>query len=154
MREDKPKRQRKIRDLVERRGLGSQDELRRALAEAGFPVAQSTLSRDLHELGMVRMRTADGFRYLPAREVESSGPEAHHARDGGAEVRYIVANESAVIIRTRQGHAKAVAVELDRMQVKRVLGTVAGDDTILVIPASVRSTKALVKELEKLYGID
>jgi transcriptional regulator of arginine metabolism len=148
----KARRQQAILELVRSRPVASQEELAQRLGTHGHTVAQSTLSRDLKELRVFRVPVGGGYRYLPAGE-ESAAPPMPPALGGvaAAEVVAVDANEVAVVVRTQVGHAQGVAVYLDGLRLPEVLATLAGDDTILVLPASTRRTTALKRRLRELF---
>jgi transcriptional regulator of arginine metabolism len=151
---EKVRRQHRIRELVERRRVTSQDELGKLLASRGHAVTQSTLSRDLRELGIVRAPTGAGYRYVLS-DRDSAPPAAEASRSAVArELRSVVNNESVIVVRTRVGRAPGVAAQLDELYLDDVLGTVAGDDTILVIPKTTKKIRALRRELAALFGLD
>lgn len=119
-------RQGQILKLVRGRRLSTQEELARALKETGIDATQVTLSRDIRELGLVK--TADGYRELPS---ESSGTQFDAlASEFLQDVRLA---QNQVVLKTAPGHASSVAVALDDAEWPEVVGTIAGDDTILVI---------------------
>ncbi len=138
----------RIRELLSRQVIGRQEELARALEEEGFKVTQATLSRDLQEMGIVRVRTADGFRYV----VPTEGSQERLRRIVQLEVTSIQSNEHLIVVKTLSGHAQAVAVYLDQLENAGILGTVAGDDTILVVPASVRNTAEVLERIRRVLG--
>lgn len=150
----KQRRHQAILELVRGQPLGSQDELRRALAGRGQRVTQSTLSRDLKELRIARVPEEDGYRYVAARDKEKL--RTNDALDIGgitaAEVVAVEANEVTVVLRTRVGRAQGVAVYLDRHRPAGVLATVAGDDTVLVVPESIEGVEDLTARLARLFG--
>ncbi len=148
------RRQQAILELVRSRAVASQDELARGLRKRGHAVAQSTLSRDLKELRVFRVPVAEGYRYLPAGE-ESAAPTTLPALGGvaAAEVIGVDRNEVAAIVRTQVGRAQGVAVYLDGLQLAEALATIAGDDTILVLPTSTRKTAALERRLRELFHL-
>lgn len=150
----KRRRQRAILELVQARPFGSQEALGEALADRGHEVTQSTLSRDLKELRIARVPGRDGYRYVPARDYER--PSAAGTYDvgdlAGAEVLEVAANEVTVVLRTRIGRAQGVAVFLDRTRPEGVLATVAGDDTVLVVPESIHEVDAVATRLAELFG--
>ena len=150
----KARRQRAILDLVRSRPVASQQELARGLGRRGHAVAQSTLSRDLKELRILRVPVADGYRYMPAGE-EPAAPTTPPALGGvaAAEVVAVDGNEVAAIVRTQVGRAQGVAVYLDGLRLPEALATLAGDDTILVVPTSTRKTAALCRRLRRLFGL-
>jgi transcriptional regulator of arginine metabolism len=123
-----------IRELVGHSLVSNQDELRRKLRRRGFEVTQATLSRDIHEL---RLSKGPGGYSLP----NGNGASAANADDGppsvaemiegfGLEVRQAM---NQVVVRTTMGGAQPVAAALDRASWPEVVGTIAGDDTVLVI---------------------
>ncbi|MBI2763379.1 MAG: arginine repressor [Chloroflexi bacterium] len=127
-------RHRSIRDLVDQRTIRTQQELAAALRERGFRTTQATISRDVAELGLVKVTRAGTPAYaLPPRlvEAETSGEDRLRRllRDLPAEI-----HESGLIlvVRTLPGSAHAIAAALDRARWPEVAGSVAGDDTVFV----------------------
>lgn len=161
-RSDRARRHRAIRDLVRTTDVASQDELVDALAERDVHVTQSTLSRDLKELRITRVPTDDGYRYVDpeASSGAAAAPELVPAdRErlrslAPLEVVGIDHNETAIVIRTLVGRAQGVGVFLDRAGLDDILGTIAGDDTILVLPRSTQRTRALRDRLAALFDLD
>lgn len=128
----------RITELVESRSVHSQTELGRLLADAGVAVTQATLSRDLDELGAVKVRTGDGMAYaLPAENAPRGGtPEAVDTRLARLLEELLVSAEATgafVVLRTPPGGAHLLGSALDRAGLPEVAGTVAGDDTVLLI---------------------
>lgn len=146
----KGRRQAAIRDIVEHEAVRSQEQLRQRLAERGFLVTQATLSRDVKDLGLVK-RSADGA-YQPAG-VEAAAPERALVALGHAAAEFLVRAEPVqqlVVLRTGAGQAQPLALSIDRARLAEVVGTIAGDDTILVIARDPKSALALVRRLESL----
>jgi transcriptional regulator of arginine metabolism len=142
-----------VLELVGRQALHSQEELRLALRRMGVRVAQATLSRDIRDLGLGKA----GGRYVvpePAGTVLS--PEAApHAKDvlSRTLAEHLVSAESAgpvIVLKTAPGKAHATAVEIDRARWKGLLGTVAGDDTIVGIARSPLAAKAILHRVRGL----
>ena len=157
---EKLRRQRAIRAVIGEHPVASQQDLSRLLARRGFDVAQGTLSRDLKELRILRVPAGDGYRYREAGDaLDASGESARGAHAGrlrsvaALEVTAVDANETCVVVRTLAGRAQGVAVVLDALAVEDVLATVAGDDTILVIPSSVKRTSRLATRLSEAFGL-
>ncbi|HXJ38076.1 MAG TPA: hypothetical protein VNH18_02290 [Bryobacteraceae bacterium] len=119
-------RQGQIIQLIRSRAIFTQDELARALREVGLEATQVTLSRDIRELGLVK--TIDGYR-----ELHRETPNAQLSSLAGEFLRDVRRAMNQVVLRTAPGHASSVAVALDGERWPEVLGTIAGDDTILVI---------------------
>jgi transcriptional regulator of arginine metabolism len=151
---DKRKRQAAILDLVEDRPVGSQEELRGFLRERGWDVTQSTLSRDLRELRLARVPTPDGVRYAVAEGSSGAAagrpaldvllPQLLTRVDGVGEL---------IVLRTVPGGAQPIASALDGESWPDVLGTVGGDDTILVVCRSSTARERIERRLRKLADI-
>lgn len=137
---NKHARQLKIREILQQHHVGNQHDLLQLLRDSGTAVAQATLSRDCAELGIIRARINGNYR------MTSPDDNAGRIIKGlvGIEVLGINANETTVIIRTLPGRAHGVGSYLDQLRSPLVLGTIAGDDTVLVIPSSVLNISALI----------
>lgn len=143
---NKRERQGTIRELIVARPVSSQEELRRLLLQRGWDVTQSTLSRDLREMRVARVPEANGARYSITDGVEDPGrpgletllPSVFTRVDGVGEL---------VVLRTVPGGAQSVAVALDAEDWPDVLGTIAGDDTILIVCRSSGARERLVRRL-------
>jgi transcriptional regulator of arginine metabolism len=148
----KPERQRLIASVVGRRRVGSQHELRAALEAAGCEVTQATISRDIRELGLEKTRDVLGRpRYvLPERGRRRSDPRETLAAVLGQFGRSVVAAENLVVVHSELGSAPAIARALDRVEHASVVGTLAGDDTCLVVTADAGEAKAVADELTAL----
>ncbi len=133
-----------IKEIVSDKSVANQDELRLELKKRGFIVTQATLSRDLRELGIGRGMSEKGMRYTlqPASEARILRPLV------GAEVVSIHANESVIVVRTLPGCANTVGEFLDTQNNPGIIGTLAGDNTLLVIPESQKKTKELLTFLK------
>jgi transcriptional regulator of arginine metabolism len=144
----KARRQATLLELVDREPLHSQEELRRRLHQRGFEATQATISRDIKELGLVK-RAGDGAYQRPG--VDAANPEtAIPALERAAAefLRRVDRVQQLVVIRTGPGQAQPIALALDRAQLAEVVGTIAGDDTILVVARGARGAAALVKRLK------
>lgn len=144
----KSDRQKLVASLVERMRLGTQQELLDALDGAGCQVTQATVSRDIRELALEKVRDPLGrMRYvLPNRERRIDPRETLRAllTQFG---RGAVAAQNVVVVQAEIGSAPAIARALDRLVHPLVIGTIAGDDTCLVITADARRARALAREL-------
>jgi transcriptional regulator of arginine metabolism len=154
---EKTRRQREILDLIKTETIESQDALQAALKRRGVTTTQATLSRDLNELRVTRIPTGRGYRYAPVA-ADGVGPAAPYAgkelRSAAAlEVTGIDANEVCVIVRTLVGRAQGVAVYIDGLGMQNILGTIAGDDTILIVPRHVKRTESVKKHLAETFGL-
>ncbi|MBI3587529.1 MAG: arginine repressor [Ignavibacteriales bacterium] len=130
---NKQSRQFAIKQIITHQAIGSQEELCNALLKANFEVTQATLSRDLKELGIARVNTPEGIRYILHTESE----ERRLTPFIGYEIEDMYANESLVVVKTLPGRAQGVAEIIDSLHHPLILGTLAGDNTIFVTPASV-----------------
>ena len=149
----KARRQAAILDIVGRDPVRSQEQLRQRLFTQGFDVTQATLSRDIKELGLMK-RAADGA-YQPAPDDDPSTPATDVARHNlqRALVDYLAGIEQSqqlLVLRTGPGEAQPLALAIDRAKLADVLGTIAGDDTILVISRDHRAARTLVQQFEGL----
>ncbi len=139
-------RQGQILKIIRNREIYTQDELARELAHVGIPATQVTLSRDMRELGLVK--TPEGYRQLPA---ERTGPEL--ADVANEYLRDIRVAQNLVVLRTSPGNANSLAIAIDREELDEVVGTVAGDDTVLVIaPDNVTALRFQQRMLEAISG--
>ena len=150
---DKRRRRETIRELIDRDPPANQRELVEELAARGMEVDQSTVSRDLRELGVVRMRGRDG-RLVYGFPGERSGPVAEGELRRGLRdlVMNIEASGNMLILRTPPGNAQALAAILDRTRLAEVAGTVAGDDTILVVVREGYEARELADEFSRMAG--
>ncbi len=152
----KAQRQHRIAKLIEARGVTSQAQLVELLAEAGIVATQATVSRDLEELGAVkvRVRGGDAAYAIPEQPVEPRGHTDHLRRVMGEWVVEVESSHNLVLLRTPPGSAHVVASALDRTGLSGMIGTVAGDDTLLVVAAETTSGSALAAQLRELAGLD
>jgi transcriptional regulator of arginine metabolism len=119
-------RQGQILKVIRSKEVYTQDELARELTQVGIQTTQVTLSRDMRELGLVK--TAEGYRQLQA---ETPGPDlAAAANEYLLDIRVA---QNLVVLRTSPGNANSLAIAVDREELDEVVGTIAGDDTVLVI---------------------
>ena len=140
----KQKRQFAIREILEAQHISSHEELALALRQAGFPTTtQTTVSRDLAEMGIGRLVTPKGPRYM----IDSHTDDTRIRALMSYEVTSIQQNESMIVIKTLAGRAQGVAELIDSMHSPHILGTIAGDNTIFIAPKSIREIARLVCEL-------
>jgi transcriptional regulator of arginine metabolism len=139
-------RQALILELIESRPVASQEDLRRLLRLRGWDVTQSTLSRDVHELRLARVPTGDGVQYARA---DSAGDEVRPSLE--ALLPQLVMSVDGVsellVVRTTPGSAQTVAKALDTSHLADVIGTIAGDDTILIVCRSAAARERLERRL-------
>jgi transcriptional regulator of arginine metabolism len=147
----KTRRQALILTIIREKAIETQEELGKALKEEGVKVTQATLSRDIKELGLIKIPTPAGhYRYsLPTDQSFSDVLERAELMFKNS-VTSIDYSENLIIIKTTTGTAQGVAAALDDLDWKEVMGTIAGDDSILVI---VRKKQQVEKVLNGLYKL-
>jgi transcriptional regulator of arginine metabolism len=146
---NKKARHQAILEIVESVSVSSQEELRRLLLERGLDVTQSTLSRDLRELRLARLPTADGVRYAlpetasedPRTSIEAILPQFFSSIDGVGEL---------LVLKTIPGGAQPIAEAIDGQEWTDVLGTIGGENTILIICRSKEARERLEQRLLQL----
>ena len=144
----KSRRQAVLLEVVDREALNSQEELRRRLRQQGFDATQATISRDIAELGLVK-RAGDGAYQRPG--MEATSPELARTtleRAASSFLRRVERVQQLIVLRTGRGQAQALAEALDRAQLSEAVGTIAGDDTVLIIARDSRRAAALARRLE------
>ncbi len=148
----KTRRHTKILELISEYQVDTQEELLRRLKDAGFDVTQATVSRDIKELRLVKILSADGkYRYAnnqePSRDI--SGIFYSLFEDSAIDVDNAM---NLVVITCLTGMANAVCAALDGLRWEKVVGTVAGDDTVLVITKTPETALELKEDLKKLIS--
>jgi transcriptional regulator of arginine metabolism len=135
----------RILELVTREPMVTQDEMVRRLSQQGLKVTQATLSRDIKELGLVK--SADGYAAPGAMEDAAPTPSLSHLlREFVVDVREA---QNLLVLKTPPGSAQPVARALDTESWPELVGTIAGDDTILLISSSAKSCRQLGKRIRE-----
>ena len=153
-------RQARIRELIDGHTVTSQSHLAALLAEDGVDVTQATLSRDLEELGAVKLRGADGApatyvlppENAPLRPAQADATPARLARMLGDLLTGAEGSANLAVLRTPPGAAQFLASALDKVALPDVLGTIAGDDTLLVVAREPDGGPALADRFRALAG--
>ena len=140
-----------LRMIISSREMGSQDELLTALQQEGFKLTQATLSRDLKQMQVAKIATRDeGYVYvMPDVAATIKGGIAPHFIPPYS-MKGIVSIECSsvlIVIKTKPGYASSIAYDIDMAELKEVMGTIAGDDTILVIPRGGYTTTQVAESL-------
>ena len=135
----KRERQKRILNLIRAKRIGTQEELRAELERSGVPATQSSVSRDLDELGVVKNH---GFYALP----QANGDAARGL------VSLDIAGDVLVIAKCLPGRASAVAVEIDDAAIAEIVGTLAGEDTIFIATHDQKSQRAVMKKIWEMFG--
>ncbi len=144
-------RQRLIEELVESEFISTQSELADHLASRGVRVTQATISRDVNELRLVRLPAGDGqhrYRSTPlAAQEDVLGEPKQRFR---LFVRDIDRGENIIIVNTDEGHATGIAYVIDKLERDEIIGSLAGQNTIMIITRGTREAEAILEELEGL----
>jgi transcriptional regulator of arginine metabolism len=140
---EKQRRHLTIKQILASRTITTQSELASAMRKEGFKTTQATLSRDMKELGIAWVYTPSGAKYMLSPEQE----EERLTTLIGFEIEKIEANESIVVIKTLPGRAQGVAEIIDHLHLPSVLGTLAGDNTVFILPRSVKKIKETITAL-------
>ena len=146
----KSERQAKILDLIVKKEIGTQEELTVELEKAGFVATQATISRDIREMKLTKVAMSDGkLRYVAYRKTEEDLMEKYTRifKDGFISMDNA---QNTLVIRTVSGMAMAVAAALDHMELPEIVGSIAGDDTIMCAVRSVDDTIAVMERLRKV----
>ena len=137
-----------ILDLIERERITSQEMLRQRLCAAGVEVTQATLSRDLKELGVVKRASDGAYQRLSVPAFPVVDALGQLQRTTSEFLKRADRTDQLVVLRTDPGQAALLALALDRAALAEVLGTIAGDDTTLVICRDAAAAQSLVRRLE------
>ncbi len=151
----KAQRQHRIAVLLAENSVTSQTQLVDLLDEGGVGATQATVSRDLDELGAIKVRIPGGHTVyaIPEHPVDRIAPEEHLRRVLGDWVADVGFSANLVVLRTPPGSAHVVASALDRSGSSEILGTVAGDDTVVAIAAEGTTGETLAAQLSELAGL-
>jgi transcriptional regulator of arginine metabolism len=146
-------RDRRIIEIIGRRPVTTQAELVAALRAAGVEVTQATVSRDIKRLGLIKVPGRDGHYRYQAAPTDLPPPTELQARLRRAVTDYVTdvdAGSGLVVVKTATGSAGTVAEAIDEMAWSEVVGTVAGDNTILVVPRRASQRAAIIRRIRSL----
>ncbi len=148
----KTERQNKILDLIVKKEIGTQEELLDELNKAGYHVTQATVSRDIREMNLTKVALSDGkLRYVAYRKTEEDLSEKYNRIFKDAFLSMDNAM-NMLVIRTVSGMAMAVAAALDDMEFPEIVGSIAGDDTVMCAVRSVEDTVVVMRKLEDILN--
>lgn len=149
----KEQRQRLIAELVENEFISTQAEIAERLAQHGIKVTQATISRDVSELRLVRLPSGRGrHRYSATPMVVQDDVERELRDRFRLFVRDLDRGENIIVISTDEGHASGVAFVIDKWERDEIVGTLAGQNAILVVGRTVESAKTLLQEFEEFLS--
>lgn len=144
----KARRQMKVQEIITKEIIRTQEDLADKLHLSGFDVTQATVSRDIKEMGLIKVPSADDdYRYAVPSEVHPTNMQDRLKRVLRETVVSINDTESIIVIRTIPGNAHALAAVMDNSKWEEVIGTVAGDDTILLV---IKPKEAVARVLERI----
>lgn len=151
----KNQRQHLVGKLLAQHAVASQEQLVALLADEGVTATQATVSRDLDDLGAIKVRAGGGDTVyaIPELPKDQRAPEDHLRRALGDWVVEVASSGNLVVLRTPPGTANVVGSALDRSGLPEVLGTVAGDDTLLVVVAEGLTGAQVATQLRELAGL-
>jgi transcriptional regulator of arginine metabolism len=141
-------RQKQILEIIKSNIILTQEDLQNALLALGFEVTQSTVSRDIKELKLIKSHDKDGnYRYVANNISTSNNPQRDIFKSSVLSVDYALNN---VVVKCRAGLASGACVALDEMFHEYMLGSLAGDDTIIVVTHSTEHSKTLVQQINNI----
>lgn len=149
----KNSRQEKILQLIAKYNIDKQEDLQEKLKECGFEVTQATVSRDIRELGIIKSQGEDGvYKYRIARsqtQIEINGKFAMILNQA---VSKVSCANNLIVVKTYTGMGSAVGAAFDALELDGVIGTLAGDDTLLIIASDNESAQLVTRKLNDLIG--
>ena len=145
-------RQNKILELIEEYEISTQEALIQRLAEHGFESTQTTISRDIRQLRLIKGPTGRGTYKYVAPEVRKGNDAPGHNSALTDAVLKIEAAQNIIVVKTMAGMANAIAVCVDSLQIKDIIGSVAGDDTILLVLKTSEKALSVEAELKGVFG--
>ena len=141
----------KIKEIIQNQDIETQEELAQALRKEGINVTQATVSRDIKNLMLIKVPYKNGhYKYALSTDKTTVMPKNHTAVLFQQSVTKIDNAMNLVVIHTLPGSADAVAYALDHSRNKAVLGTLAGDDTVLVILKTVEDVQTFLKDIQDM----
>ncbi|MBQ9848161.1 MAG: arginine repressor [Clostridia bacterium] len=146
-------RQAKILELIKEHSFDTQEDLQQKLNECGFKVTQATVSRDIRELGIVKAEGEDGvYKYRAGKERERGEVNGKFAAILRQAAFKVACANNLIVVKTYTGMGSAAGAAFDAMEAEGVIGTLAGDDTLLIITSDNETAKAVAEKLNELIG--
>ena len=145
-------RQHKILELIEEYEISTQEALIQKLAECGFESTQTTISRDIRQLRLIKGPTGRGtYKYVAPEVRHGNDAPGHNSALIDAVIK-IEAAQNIIVVKTLSGMANAIAVCIDSLKISDIIGSVAGDDTILIVLKTAEKAEAVEVELKSVFG--
>ena len=139
-----------IINIINENRVETQEELREALLRAGYKVTQATVSRDIKELHLVKVADARGYRYALPEQVPGPDTNERVRRIFRDAVLHLDYSENIIILKTLPGGAQSVASVVDALARREILGTVGGDDTVMVVVKPKEAVESILDEFKRL----
>lgn len=146
----KRQRQKAMIDIISTEVIETQEELQEALKQQGYVVTQATISRDMKELSLEKQLEQGIYRYVVAPRGGDYGKPLSHLMSES--VVSVVAAQNIVVVKTFPGLAMAICTALDKMEIHGSVGTLAGDDTFLLIMTNSETAQQFVKDMDFILG--
>ena len=147
----KQKRHQKILNIISEKDVKTQEQLTEELKNMGFMVTQATVSRDIKELGLIKIPLSDGsYKYAITREEKKDSRE--HLTIFSKSIISIKSAMHTIVVKTHSGMAQAVAASLDMIMGHEFVGSIAGDDTIIIIMEKTKSAEEMVVKLRRMFN--
>lgn len=145
-------RQNKILELIEEYEISTQEALIQRLSEHGFESTQTTISRDIRQLRLIKGPTGRGtYKYVAPEVRRGNDAPGHNSALTDAVIK-IEAAQNIIVVKTMSGMANAIAVCIDSLQIRDIIGSVAGDDTILLVFKNTEKAETVEEELKGVFG--
>lgn len=146
-------RQLKILEIIAREEIDKQEDLAARLAEEGFNVTQATVSRDIRDMGIIKVLRPNGkgYKYTAQKKTDDQTRDRYH-RLFKSSVISIMGSENIIVMKTESGSANSACALIDRLAYEEVLGAVAGDDTIIVVLKSKDNREEMIARFEELLN--
>lgn len=150
----KGNRQQKILEIIENYNIGTQEELISRLAESGFSVTQTTISRDIRQLKLVKGLSSDGIHKYIVQNVKKNDSGSRVLNSAISDsVTFVEAAQNIVVVKTLPGMANAVAVCIETLEHPHIVGSVAGDDTLLLVMKDNNAAFDVESMLKTAFGV-
>ena len=145
-------RQNKILELIEEYEISTQEALIQKLAECGFDSTQTTISRDIRQLRLIKGPTGRGtYKYVAPEVRQGSGAPGHNSALIDAVIK-VESAQNIIVVKTLAGMANAIAVCIDSLKYNDIIGSVAGDDTVLLVLKTTEKAEFIEAELKNVFG--
>lgn len=150
---DRNERKRKIIEIVKNNAIETQEELVVMLQGMGFTVTQATISRDIKELKLVKINKDGHYRYAVAADNTLAPEDGKNSMFSlyREAVERITVSLNLIVVRTKAGNAGSVAAMLDSLNMPKILGSIGGDDTVLLIAESVSAASEIAEKLREYF---